>query len=163
MRMDAEETLAESNENGNVENRIWGQLVQLNPVDEKVTTEKFVDRGGEAANEKVNECYLESDRRMREAFIARELQGLLLLQQAKFLQHLLVLGGDLGPLPARDLGLLHRGVSARSLVLQQLRARSHGGVLWWKNGLKGSKSVRSSEMAMAERERESRCAAWQRG
>jgi hypothetical protein len=33
MRMDAEETLAEGNKNGNVEKRIRGQLVQLDPLD----------------------------------------------------------------------------------------------------------------------------------
>jgi hypothetical protein len=35
MRMDTEETLAESDENRNVEERIRGQLVQLNPVNKK--------------------------------------------------------------------------------------------------------------------------------
>jgi hypothetical protein len=62
MRMDAEETLAESNENGNVEDRIRGQLVQLDPVDEKETTKKFVDRSGKTTDEEIDECYPESNR-----------------------------------------------------------------------------------------------------
>jgi hypothetical protein len=117
MRMDAEETLVEGNENGNMEERVWGQLMQLNPVDEKETTKKLMDRSGETANEEVNECYPEFDRRMRDAFIAGKHQGLLLFQQAKFLQHLLFLVGDLGPLPSRNLSLLHRGVGTSGFVL----------------------------------------------
>jgi SOS response regulatory protein OraA/RecX len=78
--MDAEETLAESNKNGNMEKRIRGQLMQMNPVDEQETTEELMDRSGKTANEKVNECYPESDGGMLEAFIARKPQGLLLLQ-----------------------------------------------------------------------------------
>ena len=95
MRMDAEETLAESNENGNMKERIRGQLMQLNPVDKKKATKKFMDRSGKAANKEIDECYPKSDRRMRNAFISGKLQGLLLFQQAQLLQRLLVLGGDL--------------------------------------------------------------------
>jgi hypothetical protein len=83
--MDAEETLAESNKNGNMEKRIRGQLMQMNPVDEQETTEELMDRSGKTANEKVNECYPESDRGMGEAFITKKPHGLLLLPQAKFL------------------------------------------------------------------------------
>jgi hypothetical protein len=95
MRMDAEETLAESNENGNMKERIRGQLMQLDPVDKKKATKKFMDRSGKAANKEVNECYPESNRTMRDAFFSGKLQALLLLQQDKLPQRLLVLGGDL--------------------------------------------------------------------
>jgi hypothetical protein len=95
MRMDAEETLAESNENGNMKERIRGQLMQLDPVDKKKATKKFMDRSGKAVNKEIDECYPKSDRRMRNAFISGKLQGLLLFLQAQLLQRLLVLGGDL--------------------------------------------------------------------
>ena len=95
MRMDAKETLAESNKNGNVKERIWGQLMQLDPVDKKEATKKFMDRSGKAANKEIDECYPKSDRRMWKAFVSRKLQRFLLFQQTQFLQHLLVLGGDL--------------------------------------------------------------------
>ncbi len=94
MRMDAEETFAKSNENGNMKERIRGQLMQLDPVDKKKTTKKFMDRSGKAANKEVDESYPESDRRMRDAFLSGKLQGFLFLQQAKLLQRFLVLGGD---------------------------------------------------------------------
>jgi hypothetical protein len=42
--MDAEETLAEGNENGDMEERVWGQLMQLDPVDENQATKEFMDR-----------------------------------------------------------------------------------------------------------------------
>jgi hypothetical protein len=79
MRMDAEETLTKGNKNGDVEERIRDQLVQLDPVDKQKSTKKLVDQNGEAANEKVDKGYPESDRRMRDAFISGHLQGLLLL------------------------------------------------------------------------------------
>jgi hypothetical protein len=68
--------------------------VQLDPVDEQKAMKKLVDRNGKAANEEVDECYLESDWRTRRALISGHLQGLF-LQQANLLQHLVVLGGDL--------------------------------------------------------------------
>jgi hypothetical protein len=43
MRMDAQETLAMNDKNRNVEERVWGQLMQLDPVDENQATKEFVD------------------------------------------------------------------------------------------------------------------------
>jgi hypothetical protein len=57
MRMDAEETLTKSDKNRNVEERIWSQLMQLNPIDEKKATKKLVDRDGKAANKEVDKGY----------------------------------------------------------------------------------------------------------
>jgi hypothetical protein len=48
-------------------------------------------------------------------------------------------------LPSRDLSLVHRSVGARSYVLRQLRARRHGGALWWNSGAKESEGLRSLE------------------
>jgi hypothetical protein len=58
-----------------------------------------MDRNGKATNKEVNESYPESNGRMRRALISGHLPGLL-LQQTYLLQQLLVLGGDLRPLPA---------------------------------------------------------------
>jgi hypothetical protein len=127
MRMDAEETLAEGNKNGYMEERIRGQLVQLNPLDKQDTTKELMDRSGKTANEKVNECYPKSYRGMREAFIARKDQGLLLLQQAKLLEHFLVLVGNLGSFPYGNLPLFRGCIGAWSHVPQHLGAwRGHG-------------------------------------
>jgi hypothetical protein len=99
MRMDAHERLAKSNKNRNVEERIWGQLMQLDPIDEQQATKKFVNRNGKAANEEVDKSYPESNGRTRRALISGHLQGLF-LQHTHLLQQLLVLGGDLRPLPS---------------------------------------------------------------
>jgi hypothetical protein len=109
-----------------------------------------MDRGAAAANEMVNECYPVSDRRTREAFVARKDHRILVLQQAKLLEHPLILVGDLGSFPSRDLSFVHRGIGAWSRVPHQLRARRHGGALWWSSGVKESKSAKSSKLAMVE-------------
>jgi hypothetical protein len=57
MRMDAQEALAKSDENRDVEKRIRGQLVELNPIDKKKAAEEFVNREGKAAHEEVDESY----------------------------------------------------------------------------------------------------------
>jgi hypothetical protein len=38
--LDAQEALAKSDEDGDMKDRIWGQLVQLNPVDKEEATKK---------------------------------------------------------------------------------------------------------------------------
>jgi hypothetical protein len=42
--VDAEEGLTNSDEDGKVENGVWGQLPELNPVEEKKGAEKLVGR-----------------------------------------------------------------------------------------------------------------------
>jgi hypothetical protein len=92
--------------------------MQLNPVNKEKSTEKLMDGGGKVANDVVDESYPESNRRAREAFVAREDQRVL-LHQAQLLEGLMVLVGDFGSLPSRDLQLLHRCVGPRSGVLGQ--------------------------------------------
>jgi hypothetical protein len=72
--------------------------MQLDPIDEHQATKEFMDTNSKAANEEVDEIYPESNGRMRRALISRHIQGLL-LQQTHLLQQLLILGGDLRPLP----------------------------------------------------------------
>ena len=44
--MDAQEALTESDEDGDMEERVGGQLMELNPVNEEKTAEEFMDRSG---------------------------------------------------------------------------------------------------------------------
>jgi hypothetical protein len=43
MRMDAQEALTESDKNGDMEERVRGQMVELNPIDKEEATQKFMD------------------------------------------------------------------------------------------------------------------------
>jgi hypothetical protein len=104
--VDAQETFTECDENGDVEERVWGQLVQLDPVDKEKATKKFENMNREAANEEIDKGYPETDRRMRRTLVSWHLHGLL-VEQAHLFQHLVVLRGEFRPLPAGDLGLLH--------------------------------------------------------
>jgi hypothetical protein len=139
-----------------MEKRVWGQLVQLDPINKKQVKKEFVDRNNKVASEEVDESYLESNGRMRKALISGHLQGLL-LQQAHLLQRLLVLSGDLRPLPARNLDLLRGLVGAWSLVLALLRARSHGEQFSGRTGRERASARGARGMAMAEREKEQMC------
>jgi hypothetical protein len=56
--------------------------MQLNPVNKKKATKELMDRSGEAAKEVVDESYPVPNRWMRAAFVTREDQRVLLLQQA---------------------------------------------------------------------------------
>ena len=105
--MGPEEAFAQGNKYRDVEDRVGGQMMQLNSVNKEKSTEKFVDGGGKAANEVVDESYPKSNWRGWKAFVAREDQRVLLLHQAQLLEDPLVLVGDLGSLPSRDLHLLH--------------------------------------------------------
>jgi hypothetical protein len=55
MRVNAKEGLAKSDKAGNVQNRIWHELVQLHSIDKEKPTKKFVDRKRKTAEEKGKE------------------------------------------------------------------------------------------------------------
>ena len=116
VRVDAQETFAEGDENRDVEERVRGQLVQLNPIDKKEAAEKLMDGNGKAADEKIDESYPETGRRMRGTLIPWHLHGLL-VEKAHLLEQAIVLRGDFRPLPSGDLVLLHVLLSARGTVL----------------------------------------------
>jgi hypothetical protein len=44
--LDAQEAFAQSDEDGDVEDRVGGQPIELNPVNKEKTTEEFMDRNG---------------------------------------------------------------------------------------------------------------------
>jgi hypothetical protein len=119
---DSEEAFAKCDENRNVKDGIGGQLVQLNPINKKKTAEEIVDWGREAADEMINKTNPILHWRLGVAFFARKADGVLLLHEAKPLQHVGVLVGDFGSLPLKILGG-HLGF--RSAVASQTRARWH--------------------------------------
>jgi hypothetical protein len=53
MGLDPQKGLAKSYEIGNVENRIWCELVKLHTVDKKKSMKEFVDRGRKSAQKKI--------------------------------------------------------------------------------------------------------------
>jgi hypothetical protein len=53
MVVDAKETLAESDENINVEDGVGSQLVQPNPVNEEDSPKELVNMHGKAAKEEI--------------------------------------------------------------------------------------------------------------
>jgi hypothetical protein len=109
-----------------MEERIRGQLVKLNSIHEKEAAQELMNGNGKAANEKINKGYPETWRRMRGTLISWHPHSLL-LEQAQFLEQLLVMRGDLGHFPSRDLVLLQALVGAGSDVLGQLGPWRHGG------------------------------------
>jgi hypothetical protein len=49
MRLDPQKGLTKSDQTGNVENRIWFELVKLHTVDKKKSTKEFVGRERKSA------------------------------------------------------------------------------------------------------------------
>ncbi len=96
-------------------------MMQLNSINKEKSTEKFVDGGGKAANEVVDESYPKSNWRARKAFVAREDQRVLLFHQAQLVEDSLVLVGDLGSLPFQ---IFYRHLRFRSIVAREPCA-------WW--------------------------------
>jgi hypothetical protein len=84
MRVDAKQTFTQNDKDGNVQNGVGGQLVKLNPVDEKQTAKEFMERNRKATEEKINKCYPEVDGRARSALITRK-DHRLLVEEAELL------------------------------------------------------------------------------
>jgi hypothetical protein len=61
--VNAEEGLTNSDEDGKVENGVWGQLPELNPIEEKKGAEKLVGRKRETTEQESNEHNSEALRR----------------------------------------------------------------------------------------------------
>jgi hypothetical protein len=60
VRVDAQEALAEGDKDVNVEERVRGQLVKLNPIDEEETAEELMHRNRKPTDEEVNKSYPET-------------------------------------------------------------------------------------------------------
>ena len=71
--MDAKEAFAESYKNGNVEDGVGSQLVQLNPVNKKESAKKLMNMHGEAVKEEISENYPISFVRIGGRFVPRNL------------------------------------------------------------------------------------------
>ena len=123
-----------------MEDRVGGQLMQLNPIDKEKSTKKLVDRGRKTANEMIDKGYPISNAGRRETFLAREDQCFF-LQQPQCLEGLQILFGDFGSLPSRNLRRLHRWIGSWCGVLGEFCARWHQRERWGRT--KESKSARA--------------------
>ena len=126
--MDAEEALAKCNKNGNMEDGIGSQLVQLNPIDEKESPKELVNWDRETANEEIGKDYPISFGRICNGFITRDLHRPIICQQAHLLELAMILSGEFGSLPSGDPFLLRlSGGGAGNDVLDALSPWRHGG------------------------------------
>jgi hypothetical protein len=60
VRMDAQEAIAESDEDRDVEERIRGQLVKLNPINGKEAAKELMNGNEKAADKKIDKGYSET-------------------------------------------------------------------------------------------------------
>ena len=65
VRLDSEPALAESDETGDVKERIWEQLVELEPIETQKTPKKGVKRQGKTANDECKKHHSITSRRHR--------------------------------------------------------------------------------------------------
>jgi hypothetical protein len=72
MGLDPQKGLAKSYEIGNVENRIWCELVKLHTVDKKKSTKEFVDRERKSAQKKIKKHHPKATRGLGDTISARE-------------------------------------------------------------------------------------------
>jgi hypothetical protein len=72
MGLDPQKGLAKSYEIGNVENRIWCELVKLHTIDKKKSTKEFMGRERKSTKEKIKEHHTKSTRGLGDAISARE-------------------------------------------------------------------------------------------
>ena len=70
MRLDSEPALAESDEISDVEERIWGQLMELEPIETKKTPKKGVKRQGKTANDECKKHHSKTSGRHRNGLTA---------------------------------------------------------------------------------------------
>jgi hypothetical protein len=72
MGLDPQKGLAKRYETGNVENRIWCELVKLHTVDKKKFTKEFMSRERKSAQEKIKEHHPKATWGLGDAISARE-------------------------------------------------------------------------------------------
>jgi hypothetical protein len=104
IRRNSEEAFAKCDKNGNVKDGIGGQLVQLNPINEKKAAEEIMNWGRQAADKVINETNPILHWRVGVALLARKADGVFFLHEAKPLQRIDILVGDLGSLPLKIFG-----------------------------------------------------------
>jgi hypothetical protein len=69
VRADSKKKLAKSDETGNVENRIWRELVKLHAIDKEKPTKKLMGKQRKAAEKKSKEHNPVSARRVGDALV----------------------------------------------------------------------------------------------
>jgi hypothetical protein len=106
VRLNAQEGLAESHEIGNVQKRIWCELMELHTVNKEKPTEKLVGRKRETAEKERKEHYPVTARGLRDSFSAWEFDGILGGDEAvrRGLLHLLLYDGGAHTVGGRSFG-----------------------------------------------------------
>jgi hypothetical protein len=72
MGLDPQKGLTKSDQTGNVENRIWFELVKLHTVDKKKSTKEFVGRERQSAQKKIKKYHPKATRGLGDTINARE-------------------------------------------------------------------------------------------
>ena len=70
MWLDSELALTESDETSDVEERIWGQLMELEPIETQKTPKKGVKRQGKTANDECKKHHSKTSERSRNSLTA---------------------------------------------------------------------------------------------
>jgi hypothetical protein len=104
--LNAQEGLAESHETGNVQKRIWCELVELHTVNKQKPTEKLVGRKRETTEEESKKHYPITARGLRDPFSTGKFDGIFGGDEAvrHGLLHLLLCDGGANPAGGRSLG-----------------------------------------------------------
>jgi hypothetical protein len=123
VRLNAQEGLAESHETGNVQKRIWCELMELHTVNKEKPTEKLVGRKRETTEKECKEHYPVTARGLRDPFSARKFDGILGGDEAvhRSLLHVLLCDGGAHPVGGRSLG--HDALRARCFTCIQYEVR----------------------------------------
>jgi hypothetical protein len=72
MGLNPEKGLAKSNKAGNVDNRVWCELVKLHTIDKKKSTKELMGRERKSVQEKIKEHHPKAARGLGDAISARE-------------------------------------------------------------------------------------------
>jgi hypothetical protein len=129
MGLDPQKGLAKSYETGNVENRIWCELVKLHTIDKKKSTKEFVGRERKSAQKKIKEHHPKATRGLGDAISAREDNLIVIGDEAISLGLLQILFLELRGHPA-DRGVPSLSLGHLVLLCQMLHAHlrfAHGG------------------------------------
>jgi hypothetical protein len=106
--VDAEEAFTKCDENGDMEDGIGSQLVQLNPVNKKESPKELMNRHGEAVKEEISENYPKSFGRIGGCFVPRNTHLPIISEQPQFLQLPVLHRIELRSVPPGHFLLLHR-------------------------------------------------------
>jgi hypothetical protein len=146
MGLDPQKGLAKSYETGNMENRIWCELVKLHTVDKKKSTKEFLGRERKSAQKKIKKHHPKATRGLGDTISARKGNLIIIRDEAISLGLLQIFLLELRGHPAgRGVPSLPLGhlVLLRQMLHAHLRF-THGGCAG------GQKCTEVATMAAAE-------------